>query len=117
MSEFVEDEPPPERDGYVDIRALMSNWEYRECHNCGWRYWERTDTAPKTCCDNCFMGLRGGHDPDHSAVTEDGYIDYRDVWYDSAPLHEAHRRYREKTKSVRERREQRRGQDREVTLL
>lgn len=101
---------------YTDIRAIMDNYERRECHACGWEYWERLDTQPRLCCRNCFMGLRGGNDPERECVTGGGHVDYRLLWYGDIPLDEAREKYRENTKETRERMERHRAEERAVSL-
>lgn len=97
---------------YVDVRAIHPDYYERECWNCGYSELRK---RPFTCCPECFMGQKK-HDYDTESRTEEGYTDYRILWYGDIPLEEAHERYEEGTKDVRESMERRRARERQVRL-
>lgn len=103
---------------YIDIRELMSNYERRECWNCGDGRWERLDAPQTIMCRECFMGQRGGDDRDTSKdhITPEGYVDYRQLWYGDVSLAEAKRKYEHSTKDSRERMQRMDARERSVFI-
>lgn len=81
---------------YVDIRAIHPDYYVQECWNCGH---SEHRNRPFKVCPECFMGQKEV-DHDGESVTDDGYVDYRLLWYGDVSMEEAHRRYGETSEEV-----------------
>ena len=97
---------------FIDIREIHPDYYEQECWNCGYT---ELRNRPYRKCPECFMG-QDGTDADGDYVTEEGYIDYRKLWYGDVTIEEAKRRYEANTKSVRERLKRNRGRERSVRI-
>lgn len=81
---------------YIDVRELHPDYYEQECWNCGH---SELRNQPFRCCPECFMGQEK-HDPEPEHHTDEGYIDYRLLWYGDVSMEEAHRRYGETQEDV-----------------
>lgn len=106
-----------ELEAYVDIEELLPMFEWQECWNCGHQKRVRTDRPPWKVCHECFMGQQKV-DPEHrgDSTTEEGYTDYRILWYGDVSIEEAKEQYRENTKDIRERHERMEARERTVRV-
>lgn len=83
---------------YVDVREIHPAYRREECWNCGHtRYVKQRWRV----CKECFMGqqqadedLRGEYE------TDEGYTDYRLLWYGDVSLSDAKRQYQETTEAL-----------------
>jgi len=97
---------------YVDIREIHPDFFEQECWNCGYTELRK---RPFNSCPGCFMGQeQTGADGEYT--TDEGYVDYRKLWYGDVSLEEAHRRYEENTEDTRRRIQRRRARERTVRL-
>ncbi|WP_337653212.1 hypothetical protein [Halomontanus rarus] len=81
---------------YIDVRELHPDYYEQVCWNCGH---SELRNRPFTSCPECFMGQKKT-DSDGEFVTDEGYIDYRRLWYGDVSMEEAHRRYGETTDEI-----------------
>lgn len=103
---------------YVDVRDLMPNFEWQECWNCGNEKRIRTDTPGHwICCRECFMGQRKVPEERRGEYeTEDGYTDYRRLWYGDVSIEQAKRKHERVVNTAKQRSKKIRSRDRTVRL-
>ncbi|WP_121744911.1 hypothetical protein [Natronorubrum halophilum] len=82
---------------YTDVREIHPDYYEQECWNCGYSALRKRSFQT---CPKCFMGQEQHEDRDSEIYTDEGYIDYRLLWYGDVSMEEAHRRYGETQEDV-----------------